>query len=59
MHPMLKNWNPRNQAQVDNTARLFMAECPEALDELRAIAESKGFKVSEGLTPATGWGSFR
>ena len=58
MHPMFKNWNPRNQAQVNNTLRLAMAECPEDMPELIEIVKAKGFDVPSGLTPATGWGSF-
>lgn len=58
MHPMFKNWNPRNQAQVNNTLRLAMAECPQDMPELIKIVKSKGFDVPSGLTPATGWGSF-
>lgn len=58
MHPMFKNWNPRNQAQVNNTLRLAMAECPQDMPELIKIVKAKGFDVPSGLTPATGWGSF-
>jgi len=58
MHPMFKNWNPRNQAQVNNTLRLAMAECPQDMPELIKIVKEKGFDVPSGLTPATGWGSF-
>ena len=58
MHPMFRNWNPRNQAQVNNTLRLAMAECPEDMPELIKIVKNKGFDVPSGLTPATGWGSF-
>ncbi len=58
MHQMFKNWNPRNQAQVNNTLRLAMAECPQDMPELIKIVKAKGFDVPSGLTPATGWGSF-
>ena len=58
MHPMFKNWNPRNQAQVDNTLRLVAAEYPSDFDEVAAIARSKGFKVPDSVAPARGWGDF-
>ena len=58
MHPMFRNWNPRTQAQVNNTLRLAMAECPDDVPELIKIVKNKGFDVPSGLTPATGWGSF-
>lgn len=59
MHPMFKNWNPRTQAQVDNTLRLVAADSPSDLDEVAALAKSKGFKVPENIAPARGWGDFR
>jgi len=59
MHPMFKNWQPKNQKQVDNTVRLVLAECPEDLPEVKKMAEARGFTVDENLEPATGWGSFR
>lgn len=57
MHPMFKNWNPRNQQQVNNTIRLVKAECPEDLPEIAKLAKSKGFEVPDDLAPATGWDS--
>ena len=59
MHPMAKNFSPRNQTQVDNTIGLMKAECPEALPDIIKIAKERGFEVNDDIAPIRGWGDVR
>lgn len=59
MHPMLRNWNPKNQNQVDNTLRLVAGEAPEDLEACCKIARGKGFAIPDFIRPATSWSDFK
>ena len=59
MHPMLRNWNPNNQRQVDNTLRLVASEAPEDLEECCKIVRDRGFTIPDFIKPATNWSDFR
>ena len=59
MHTMLRNWNPKNQNQVDNTLRLVAGEAPEDLEACCKIARDKGFTIPGFIKPATSWSDFK